>query len=218
MTLAPSSDFGIRGHEGKAYEVNEVCAVPHCGRASAHAHHLWSRSHLRGQPYEWVVLPDGTIIGNRVGLCREHHEWVTGGVGGHKARIEFRSGLFYWCERDRDERWSPLLGLLDPQPPGVRDGSRVITPAPEEVCPACGRGKRTKMNGKPRKTKTWTIDIPDDVEIGSDVLDGWVSDAANLLGFSDERSRLRRYHALAVVLAWWAQNRGNFVDDLKAAQ
>jgi len=220
VTLAPSSDFGIRGYPGKPYEVNEICAVPGCGRASAHAHHLWSRSHLRGQPYEWVVLPNGTVIGNRIGLCREHHEWVTGGPGGHRARILFQpSGLFSWDYKAGD-LWR-MIGLIDPQPPGVRSrGEEDFTgiPAPEESCPTCGHTKRRAPNGKPRKTRDWTLVVPEDAEIGSDVLDGWADDLALVLGFSDETSRLRRYHAVATALAWTIQNRQAFVDDLKAAR
>jgi len=159
------------------------------------------------------------VIGNRVGLCREHHEWVTGPLGGYKARIAFESGLFWWLEKiyNNGGEWTHI-NLLDPQPPGVRDEGRVIAPVPEEVCPTCGHSKRRRLtNGKPRRTREWTLLVPDDAEIGSDVLDGWADDLAILLGFSDESSRLRRYHAVATALAWTIQNRDEFLRDLKTA-
>jgi len=220
LTLLPAKDFGIRGHEGKPYEVNEICAVPGCGRESAHCHHLWPRSYLRGQPYEWVRLPNGIVIGNRVGLCREHHEWVTGPLGGYKARISFESGIFWWLEKIYNDggEWTHV-GLLDPQPPGAGTGTAAAArPAPEEACPTCGHVKQRRTNGKPRKSKEWTLIVPDDVEIGSDVLDEWADEIAATLGFRDESSRLRRYHAVATALAWVIQNRQAFLDDLKAAR
>jgi hypothetical protein len=222
VTLLPSKEFGVRGHEGKAYEVNAICAVPHCSRTSAHAHHIWPRSHLRSQPYEWVELPDGTIIGNRTGLCFGHHEQVTGEIGGYRARIVFSSGVFWWAVkpeegRPRIEQW-PHLGLLDPQPPGA--GSTNIIPPVEEdgVCPTCQRPRRkATVAGPKRKTKTWTLTVPDDAEIGSDVLDEYADDIAILLGFHEESSRLRRYHAVATALAWVIQNREAFARDLQEA-
>lgn len=220
LTLLPSKEFAVRGHEGKAYEVNEWCAVPLCARASAHAHHIWPRSHLRSQPYEWVELPDGTVIGNRIGLCLQHHNNVTGEIGGYRARILFTAGLFWW-ELPPDGS-TPLkvwerVGPLDPQPPGVPT-QRQETPAEEAVCPTCGHAKRRRsQNGTPRKSKTWTLTVPDDAEIGTDVLDEWADDLAVILGFHDETSRLRRYHAVVTALAWTVQNREAFVRDLRTA-
>jgi hypothetical protein len=231
VTLLPSSEFGIKGHPGKPYDVNERCAHPTCAQLSAHSHHLWSRSFLRGQPYEWVQLPDGTVIGNRLGLCQEHHEQVTGEIGGYKARIVFSGGLFYWEDRIRaTEPWIEehrardgvsvwtRVGLLDPQPPGI--DHETIHPVIEETCPTCGHTKR-KQDAKPsepRKTSEWTLKVPRDAEIGAEVLDGWADDLAVILGFSDETSRLRRYHAVATALAWTVQNRDEFVADLVAAR
>jgi len=214
MTLRPSDDFGVRGHPGKPYEVNEICAVPGCGRGSAHVHHIWARSELRGEPYEWVRLPEGTVIGNRIGLCREHHVDVTGDIGGHKAKITFGAGLFTWWRKDHLV-WD-YIGLLDPQPPGAGTPPSEA-PAPEEVCPTCGHSKK-RRNGKPRKTRDWTLVVPDDAEIGAEVLDEWADDLATLFGFSDETSRLRRYHAVALGLAWVVQHRQSLVAEILAAQ
>lgn len=234
MTLAPSTDFGIRGHEGKAYKVNEICAAPGCGKRSIHTHHLWPRSYLRGQPYEWITTSDGIIIGNRIGLCVEHHDDVTGNFGGHRAKIRFAAGMFWWDEpvdniqHDAEGRawntggWMPI-GPLAFQPPGALPAAEA-TPegSPEDttdVCPSCGKPTHTKPR-KPlpaRKTTQWTLIVPEDAEIGSDVLDGWADDLAVILGFSDESSRLRRYHAVATGLAWVIQNREQFVADLNEA-
>ena len=219
MTLRPSEDFAVRGHPGKPYEVNEICAAPGCGMASVHAHHIWSRAHLRNEPYEWVQLPDGTVIGNRTGLCFTHHEWVTGILStGHKARILFRGGVFWWEEKNLEE-WDSM-GLLDPQPPGAARREPPSSQAREETetCPTCGSRKRRADRPRPaRKAKTWTLTVPDDTEIGADVLDGWVDDLAAILGLTDETSRLRRYHTLAVALAWLNQNRADFARDIAEA-
>ena len=92
MTLLPNSDFGIRGWDGNQYQVNAVCAHPKCGRLAAHKHHMWPRSYLRDQPQNWVRLGDGTIIGNLIGLCVEHHEMVTGEIGGYRSRLVWMAG------------------------------------------------------------------------------------------------------------------------------
>lgn len=218
MTLLPSSEFGIKGHEGKAYRVNEICCAPGCFSRSVHTHHLWPRSFLRGQPCEWVELPDGTVVGNRVGLCLRHHEQVTGEIGGYRAWISFASGLFWWEEREASARGWNRVDLIDPQPPGVAEQPKP-SPTQEEVCPTCGHHKR-KSELKPtakRKSKTWTLDVPDDAEIGTEILDGWADDIAIILGMEDERSRLRRYHAVATGLAWVIQNRETFISDVVEA-
>jgi hypothetical protein len=229
MTLLPSDEFGIKGHPGPAYDVGETCWAPGCNRPAIHAHHMWPRSFLRNQPYEWVQLPDGTIVGNRAGMCFEHHDDCSSPVGGHRARIVFASGVFYWEERrhlaatDDSFSFDPphvmwvRVGPLDPQPPGAAEYK--VKPVVTEVCPTCGHSKR-KPATKPtaaRKTSDWTLKVPADAEIGAEVLDGWADDIAVLLGFEDETSRLRRYHAVATGLAWVIQNRDEFVRDLVAA-
>jgi hypothetical protein len=225
MTLLPADDFGIRGHPGKEYAVYRYCAAPGCDERSVHAHHLWPRSFLRGQPYSWVQLPDGTVIGNRIGLCLRHHEMVTGEIGGYRARIAFSGGVFWWEERvtvrsydhaSKDfvttvDDWR-RVGLLDPQPPGL-----IEEPKPEpEVCPTCGHSKRKRTDPvePPRAKKTWTVLVPDDAENGAEVLDTLVDDLAVPLGMSDYQTRLRRYFVLAWVLAWTSQHRQELTHDL----
>jgi hypothetical protein len=240
VTLLPSNNFGIRGHEGKPYKVDPICAHPTCGRPSVHAHHLWPRSYLRGQPYDWVEHPrldprdeHDMIIGNRVGLCVEHHEMVTGEVGGYRARIVFEGGVFYWHDRvivtssasaakwegEPDRIWRNL-GPLWGQPPGSMLHGLENAPKNGDVCPECGKPKH-KRPAMPkraaRKTRAWTLTVPDDVEIGAEILDEWCDDIAVILGFSDESSRLRRYHAAATALAYVVQNRADFVHDVVEA-
>jgi hypothetical protein len=205
---------------------------------------MWPRSFLRGQPYEWVVLLDGTIIGNRSGLCGLHHDACSSPIGGHKARIKFEGGIFYWEEKKHVYRdagtgeWPKFedsgevvwtrVGLLEPQPPGALTemAPSAVHPtakqaAPEEVCPTCGHHKVKKKKevapGPPRKTKEWTLVVPDDAEIGSDVLDEWADLFATMLGFDDASSRLRRYHSVATVFAWVMQHQDEFIADLAEA-
>jgi len=228
MTLAPSTDFGIRGHEGKRYDLDPICAVPGCNQRAVHGHHLWPRSFLRGQPQEWVVTPDGIVIGNRVGLCVQHHADVTGELGGHKARIVFYAGLFWWKVMPHKEHVQG--GWIDPdpepltyQPPGAAPAATTApSDSPEDttdLCPSCGKPKHSKPRQRlpKRKTTEWTLTVPEDAEIGSDVLDGWAEDLAVLLGFGDLSSRLVRYHAVATGLAWVVQNREQFAADLQEA-
>lgn len=206
--------------------MNETCAVPDCNTPSAHAHHLWPRSFLRKQPFEWVEI-DGVIIGNRVGLCRKHHAEVTGQVGGYRARISFSQGLFWWEQRVWDNGdgheswWQRHTHPLTDQPPGVKTLGAERTgrsSAPEAPCPTCGHQRKPVEKRPRRPSKTWVVNVPSDAEVGSDVLDDWIEDLSTLLGFNDQTSRLKRYHALCVLFAWWGQNRQAFARDVTEAQ
>jgi len=228
VTLRPYSSFEVRGHPGKPYAPNPVCAAPGCFLRSVHAHHILARSALRGQPNNWVEFPDGTVVGNLTSLCLMHHNQVTGELGGHRARIQFDQGLFWWLGRsavgdaNRYESFAVewvKVGALDPQPPGVV--AKPEEPAPstdtEEVCPRCGHHKKPRAPAPRRKSKTWTVEVPDDGEVGADNLDEWVDEFAVMLGFDDERSRLRRYHALAHMFVWIGQQREQFAADVREA-
>jgi hypothetical protein len=206
VTLAPTAQ--VRGVEGKRPARNSRCSVPGCISLSQHGHHIWSRSYLRGQPYEWVRLQDdGSVVCNTTGLCAHHHDWVTGMIGGHKARVEYVEGVFVWQDFDAPE----LSGPLFPQP--VRQGSQPKPHlkkevahthlAPGETCESCGYTK--PIPGEPgpkRRAKTWAMTVPDDAEDGAEVLDGWVADFAAVLGLDPASPRLLRYHAVVTVLAW----------------
>ena len=175
---------------------------------------MFPRSCLRKQPTEWVQLSDSMVIANVIGLCRVHHDNVTGEIGGHRARLALENDLLYWYER-ADDGWK-LTGPLDPQPQGIYG-----EPPPKQdpaVCPTCGHVKpREGPPRAPRKAKTWTVDVPDDAEDGAEVLDVLVDDIASLLGYGNERSRLRRFHALVAVFAWTQQRREQFTHDILEA-
>jgi hypothetical protein len=205
MTLAPT--LQVRGVEGKRAERNSRCSVPGCISLSQHGHHIWARSYLRGQPYEWVSLPDGEIVSNTTCICAHHHEWVTGSIGGHKARIEYLDGSFVWQDFDNPELSGPLFpqpARQGPQPkPHPKKEVAHTHLSPGETCEACGYTK--PLPGEPgpkRKAKTWAMTVPDDEEDGAEILDGWVSDFAAVLGLDPASPRLLRYHATVAVFSW----------------
>ncbi len=236
MTLLPASDFGITGHPGNAYPVNETCAHPTCGKPSAHGHHCWPRSYLRGQPYEWVRLEiggDPVVIGNRLGFCVEHHEMLTGEIGGYRARLVWEGGIMFW--EDKGARLSngwgestveaivnwQRVGPTSAQPPVAGQHDETHEELTEgEICPECGHHKKKTgalKPGKLRPTKEWTLLVPDDAEIGADILDGMIEDFAIPLGATEWSPRLKRYHVLVAVLAWANENRESFIADVAEA-
>lgn len=234
MTLAPAIHPSIRGVEGKRRAVERLCCAPGCISISQQGHHLWPRSYLRGQPLEWVSLPSGRIISNVVGLCMRHHAWITGGIGGHLAVVRLESDeTFVWFESDGADGWVNC-GLLHPQPwsetpvENPVDSVDSVDPvdlhdhpdlAEGETCESCGYTRpRKRAAGPKRPTKTWALVVPDDAEIGSEVLDEWVEQFAVVLGFgSDVTQRLVRYHTIVAVLAWAMQHRTEFIADVKEA-
>lgn len=241
MTLLPSDKLGVTGWPGNLYELNETCAHPACGKRSAHGHHMWPRSFIR-KNYDWVRLPDGTILGNRIGLCQEHHDMVTGEIGGYRARIRWAAGLVWWDDKKGGEMQSDwgVLAPLSTQPPVSPDGAVIpettvnhgdyltVEMAPahghigdeEKVCPVCGHHKHTqepRAKLPRRKTKEWVVTVPDDSELGADVLDSIIEDLAIPIGASEWSSRLRRYYVLVAALVWVNQNRAEFIADLAEA-
>ena len=222
MTLAPLVIPEIRGVEGKPAELSQWCVVPGCLSLTQQRHHLWPKSFLRGQPYEWVRVGERTMP-NSVGLCVRHHGMVTGGPGGHDAKITYdqATGLFDWWEPDFEgepKNLGPLRGqaLVDAEPE-VRRVRRE-----EGLCPTCGRAhpreKRATTDSLPkRKAKTWGLLVPDDGEAGTDILDTYVEDFAVLMGLDPESPRLLRYHVLVPVLEWVSQEKTRFVADWEEA-
>jgi len=225
MTLAPLVDPSIKGVEGQPGELRPSCAAPGCSSLSQQRHHLFPKSFLRGQPLEWVSI-GGRTFQNTVGLCVACHSAVTGEVGGHRAHIRFNPdlGLFEWWARMSDpgegENWvyvAPLAhqGLIPEEPEAKR-----IRRA-EGLCSECGRPKAQPRRMDPshrRKTATWGVVVPDDAEVGTDVMDDWIDQYAVLLGFGEATSRLKRYHVIAVLFAWVNQNRDLFLKDLEEAE
>jgi hypothetical protein len=180
---------------------------------------------LRGEPYEWVRLPDGRVVSNVTGLCVRHHGWVTGEVGaGHKARIEYVGGTFWWHDLEHPENDGPLYPQPFAQDQRLTNHESVNAPHPHrqlaegESCPECGYTKPTRATGGPkRKTKTWGVNVPDDAEQGAEILDSLVEDFAAVLGLETSSRRLLRYHVLVPVLFWASQHLPQLIADLREA-
>lgn len=99
MTLRPDTGQTKARPDLPEYLLGWKCMVEGCeeGREGGGGHHVFRRS--LGPSYRdawWVELEDGTLVPNRVGLCPEHHKAVTGGVGGHTARIGLESDRLLW--------------------------------------------------------------------------------------------------------------------------
>ena len=185
MTLAPVHSVAIRGVKGPQGMVAPTCSANGCISKAQQRHHLWPKSYLRGQPYEWVQVPWGKVVQNTTGLCIRHHDMVTI----HKAAILVEGDNFMWAEREQDE-WM-IMGPLFPQPhvrgdhapdhteykphDGLQEG---------ETCPACGyqRPRKREKKSAPRETSTWGVTVPKDTELGSEVLDEWIDNFAVMLG------------------------------------
>jgi hypothetical protein len=227
MTLAPLVSPDIRGVEGQPGDVSGECAAPGCHSPAQQRHHIWPRSFLRGQPYEWINVK-GITLQNSCGLCVACHSAVTGEVGGHRAHIRYDQdrGLFEWWAKGsvtyegEEERWFFVghlkrKGLIDGQP----EAKRIRTA--EGLCPECGRPLKSHAPKDPlpkRKATTYTMLVPDDEEVGTDVMDDWVDQFAAMLGFDEAGTRLRRYHVIALVMAWAAINQERFLADLEEAE
>lgn len=229
MTLAPLITPGIRGVEGKPGDIAGECAAPGCSSPAQHRHHMWSRAYLRGQPYEWVEV-NGTTLQNTIGLCVACHIAVTGDIGGHRAHVRYDSerGLFeWWAKGIADPEAGDGSGwffvgyvkrksLADGQPEAKR-----IRQA-EGLCPECGKPLKehgpTHKPGPKRKSTTYSMVVPDDEEVGTDILDDWVDQFASLFGFEEAGARLRRYHVTALVFSWAMLNRDQLLADLEEAE
>jgi len=221
VTLAPLVSPEIRGVDGKPGDVTGECVAPGCHSPAQQRHHLWSRAYLRGQPQEWVQV-EGRTMQNTVGLCVACHSAVTGDIGGHRAHIRYRPdlGIFeWWAKGDEDFFY---VGPIDRQRfIHAQPEARRIR-AQEGLCPECGKPLRshteTHPPGPKRKVTTWSVVVPDDAEIGSDVMDEHITQFAIMLGFGEVATRLQRYHVLALVLSWAAMNKDQFLRDLEEAE
>lgn len=191
---------GLRGPEWPDYKVGPICAVQGCSRLTDHAHHIVRRSFMAG-PYSWVRLgdSDGTIVGNLMPLCWQHHQQVTE----NRARVVWdeSSHEFYW----QGEHESTDL-LQPPKIETVREG-QVEQKATISSCPTCGQKVRPKFEHRheeKRPRKTWTITVPNDArEVGADVLDTLLESARLILderGISYGEDRGVRYFVLSTSL------------------
>jgi len=134
---------------------------------------------------------------------------------------------FIWLTPDGNGGWVNE-GLIHPQPwsedPVDLTPTRAVTSASHahpnleegQTCESCGYTRPLKREARAkRKTKNYGLLVPDDAEIGSDVLDEWVEQLALVLGFgSDVSQRLVRYHTIVAALAWTMQHRTEFIADI----
>lgn len=181
MTLLPHTNWDvIPVRDRKTYKVPANCCVPGCTRFTDHAHHLWRRS--AGTNEAWVCLvflPDKPVIGNLVGLCWQHHEWITGTVGGHKAWIEFDDArqIFIWHENPRTlsngvlSNWEKSAPLKF-QPPGLG--------TPETASPV-----------PPVEDRGLEADLAEQLEEGADLL-GVYTDTDNIVDVMRRAARALR--------------------------
>lgn len=219
MTLLPLDSFQIVKAEGPKYKVGSKCCVPGCNRWADHAHHLWRRSWIGGD-VAWVEYKldgePGILMGNLVGLCYQHHDDVTGGIGGHRAKIALEFAAPYspefawWASADVPESWT-RLGSLDPQPP--LGAAPPHTPSPDagssaERCPTCGHHRKPKVDlppGEKRAKKAWQVAVPvDHREDGFEIIETLIASAAEMLGRGEHKSF--RYYTLVEVLAYFVQS------------
>lgn len=213
MTLLPLENRDVRGLEGPEfppYKVGPVCSAPGCSRFVDDAHHLWRRSALAGA-FHWVELPDHVIVGNVVGLCRDHHDLVTA----NDAWIRWIDGKFFWCRANGRE-----VAHLYPQPPihgaPILDDheQQIVGPAATAVCPGCKR-PLPKKDGKKegaRRRKTWVVTVPADAqEDGALVLDTLLEECRALFSHGEETNL--RYFTLVQALALVVQNGQTLVSD-----
>ena len=157
------------------------------------------------------MTPWGQIVQNTTGLCVTHH----GDATDHRAAIMVEGKTFMWAERVAGE-WQ-IQGPLTPQPGGIdHDDVATHEELPEgETCSHCGYTKPSrKTPGPKRAVSVWGVTVPEDAELGAEVLDGWIDDFAVLLGFHTENARLKRYHVLAVLLAWASQHKPLLIQDI----
>lgn len=205
MTLSPTDSRNVVGLAGDAYpsfKVGPVCCAPDCSRFAEHPHHLWRRSQLGG-PFDWVKLEDGTILGNKVGLCFQCHRRVTD----NEVRIIWLHDKFWWAEYG-----TLLVGdrAITPQPPihgkpNVTRHSAPDGPASVPTCTECGRALPHKHDGPKepkRRRKTWTITVPDDAEDGAVILDVFLEELRKVFGHGEEKNLryLTTVQAFALVL------------------
>jgi hypothetical protein len=125
VTLAPSKLLGTRLRliEDEAVvfpDLGTWCACPGCGQwPMPGVHHIEPRSRTGG-PRVCVII-DKIVVVNIIKLCKPHHDRITGGIGGHRARIAWHdapTGHWCWLERglySEPEAWYSVGPLSIPQ-------------------------------------------------------------------------------------------------------
>lgn len=202
------------------YKVGPQCSVPGCSSWAQGAHHIASAGGGGlGVAFDWVEI-DGTVVGNKTGLCYEHHNVAIHDQA--KAEIKWIDGAYWWClmggSKLTNDREAHAVGPLTYQPP-TPDSLVEQTSGPvveSDHCPMCGQTKRRRLSSPPggRRRKTWIVKVPDEeVEDGADVLDTLVENLALLVPNADA-SATGRYYVLVPVLAYATMNTKNFLETM----
>jgi hypothetical protein len=209
-------------------KVGPYCSVPGCARAADHAHHLFSRG-IMGGAFDWVRLPDGTVSGNKIGICASHHQMVTE----NKTRIVFENGAYWYSDAlvQREQPLTeqpPLVSQQDQEtPPG---NGHVVEPEPRhivtpehhrEICPTCERPmpkpKVENETEEVRQRKTWAVSVPNDHwEDGADMLDELIEasrDELDKVGMSYGEGKKVKYFILATALGLFVQHAEAILSD-----
>lgn len=87
--------------------LDSVCYAPGCTEVwQIQRHHIVRRSNTGG-PLDYITI-GGLVVPNVCMLCRDHHDMVTGLVGGHRAWIRYETGegwLWYRPTRSGVAAW-----------------------------------------------------------------------------------------------------------------
>ena len=222
MTLPVTDNVLIKAVKGgPEYTVGPRCSNPTCRKIAEHAHHIVRRSSLGGN-FRWIQI-EGRIVGNLTGVCADCHDDLTGRIGGHKAAIRYRNGLFWWSlvGGPGAEIEYHLVDPIDPQPPTPETlEAKQSAVSPEEPdCPFCGQKRRRSQLNRGRtwgrRRKTWGVLVPDDEqENGAEVLDTLVENLALVIPNADS-SRTGRYYVLVPVLAYATMRIEDFLQTME---
>jgi len=178
--LRPIDSRDVKPAAVEDYPVNEVCAVPGCGKSTESAHHAFSRSKIKGTSY-YVSIDGGQPVPHVIGLCGSGTTGHHGDVEEHRAWISLEDGVWSWHRESDDSGNSQgqqfvLVGALDPQPGPI---------AAKKIKRAGSGG--TGVKGKPKSTKVLTINVPAEAqkEDGAEVLRTLIDECKNK--WKDER-------------------------------
>jgi hypothetical protein len=147
-----------------------------------------------GKACDWIEVHE-EVVPNLVGLCWQHHEDATGGIGGYRAGIRYElDGTLWWHSKDGD-RLEMVWAETTPH-----------DHAEAEHCPACGRRKPVPRDESlpkaPRRAKTKVVlTVPQDaLEDGAAILENLFSQVKEKLGRPESEPT---YYALCDALYDW---------------
>lgn len=164
------------------YQVEPQCACPRCDRVPDDPHHIASAGQL-GIRTAWVIV-DGLLIGNLAGLCREHHDQVTGEIGGHKAAIRWdvETKRLYWL--DLGEKWADALDPMPPIHQPQTEGSSRETVAGAQTA------TETMQTEAARSLESTPVSAPTSPEEPHTTIQPWQEDAVGAAQRQDREERI----------------------------